>query len=146
MNGEGWKRTLCCLSATITGGRLMIRILIVDDDAVSRHAIGDLIGMILHDRPHPPVDIQYASSAEEAIGVLTSEDITLLITDYELQEINGLELIQQVSDEFSTKKILLTENPPSLQERILGAEAGLEGILQKPVRREDLKRILMSLF
>lgn len=124
----------------------MIRILIVGDDVTTRHAIGDHIGTILRDRPHPPVDIQYAGSAEEAIGVLTSEDITLLITDYELSEINGLELIQQVSDQLSTKKILLTENPPSLQVRILGAEAGLEGIFQKPVRREDLRRIIRSLF
>lgn len=124
----------------------MIRILIVDDDAVSRHAIGDLIGTILRDRPYPPVDIQYAGSAEEAIRILTSKDITLLLTDYELPGLNGLELIQHVSDQLATKKILLVENPPSWQERILGAEAGLEGIFQKPVRREDLKRILMSLF
>lgn len=124
----------------------MIRILIVDDNATARYAIGDLIGMILRHRPHPPVDIQYASSAEKAIGILTNEDITLLITDYELPGLNGLELIQQVSDQLSTKKILLTENPPSLQERVLGAEAGLEGIFQKPMRPEDLKRILTSLF
>lgn len=124
----------------------MIRILIVDDDTTTRHAIRNLIGTILRRRPHPPVEIQYAGSAEEAIGILTSEDITLLIADYELPGLNGLELIRQVSDQLSTKKILLTENPPSLQERILGAEAGLEGIFQKPVRREDLKRILASLF
>jgi DNA-binding response OmpR family regulator len=124
----------------------MIRILIVGDDVTTRHAIRDHIGTILRDCPHPPVDIQYAGSAEEAIGILTNEDITLLITDYELPGLNGLELIQQVSDQLSTKKILLTESPPSLQERILGAEAGLEGIFQKPVRQEDLSRILISLF
>lgn len=124
----------------------MIRILIVDDNVSTRHSIGDLIGTILRDHPHHPVDIQYAGSAEEAIGIFTNEDITLLITDYELPGLNGLELIRHVSDQLATKKILLTENPPSLQERVLGAEAGLEGIFQKPVRREDLKRILMSLF
>lgn len=124
----------------------MIRILIVGGDVTTRHSIGDLIGTILRDHPHHPVDVQYAGSAEEAIGVLTTEDITLLITDYELSGLNGLDLIQQVSDQLSTKKILLTENPPSLQERVLGAEAGLEGIFWKPVRREDLERILTSLF
>ncbi|MFY9270792.1 MAG: response regulator [Candidatus Manganitrophaceae bacterium] len=124
----------------------MIRILIVDDDLTTRYTIGDLIGTILRDCPHPPVDIQYAGSAEEAIGVLTNEDITLLITDYELSGLSGLELIRHTSDYLSTKKILLTDHPPSVQHRILGAEAGLEGIFEKPVRREDLKQILMDLF
>jgi DNA-binding response OmpR family regulator len=90
--------------------------------------------------------LNYAGSAEEAIEVLTGEDVTLLIADYRLPGLNGLELIRQVSDQLSTKKILLTENPPSLQERILGAEAGLEGIFQKPLKPEDLKRIIRSLF
>lgn len=88
-----------------------------------------------------------ASSAEEAIGMLSTVSFDLLITEYDLPELSGLKLIQQVSDQFSTQKILLTENPPSLQERVLGAEAGLEDIFQKPVRQqEDLKRIIMGFF
>lgn len=123
----------------------MISILIVSDIQI-RTSTRNLIGKILREIPHPPVTLNYAGSAEEAIEVLTGEDVTLLITDYQLPGLNGLELIRQVSDQLSTKKVLLTDNPPSLQERILGAEAGLEGIFQKPVRREDLKRIFMDLF
>lgn len=123
----------------------MISILIVSDIQI-RTSTRNLIGEILREIPHPPVTLNYAGSAEEAIEVLTGEDVTLLITDYQLPGLNGLELIRQVSDQLSTKKVLLTDNPPSLQERILGAEAGLEGIFQKPVRREDLKRIFMDLF
>lgn len=123
----------------------MISILIVSDIQI-RTSTRNLIGEILREIPHPPVTLNYAGSAEEAIEVLTGEDVTLLIADYRLPGLNGLELIRQVSDQLSTKKILLTENPPSLQERILGAEAGLEGIFQKPLRPEDLKRIIRSLF
>lgn len=124
----------------------MIGILVVDDDRAKRHEIEDLIKIVLANRPHLPVDIRFAGSAEEAIGILTSEDVALLITDYELPGLNGLELIQQISDQVSTKKILLSETPPSLQVRILGAEAGLEGIFRKPIRRKELKRILLNLF
>lgn len=124
----------------------MISILIVGNDITERNTIRDLIGGILREIPHPPITLNYAGSAEEAIGVLTGKGITLLIADYQLPGLNGLELIQQVSDQLSMKKILLTKNPPSLQERILGAEAGLEGIFQKPVRLEDLNRILTGLF
>lgn len=123
----------------------MISILIVSDIQI-RTSTRNLIGEILREIPHPSVTLNYAGSAEEAIEVLTGEDVTLLIADYQLPGLNGLELIRQVSDQLSTKKVLLTDNPPSLQERILGAEAGLEGIFQKPVRREDLKRIFMDLF
>lgn len=124
----------------------MISILVVGKNIIERNAIRDLIGEILREIPHPPITLNYAGSVAEAIGIITNEDITLLITDYELPGINGLELIQQVSDPLLTKKILLTKNPLSVQERILGAEAGLEGIFQKPMRRGDLKRILLSLF
>lgn len=123
----------------------MITVLIVDDEAAARKAIQDLIVSIVMDLRHAPVRILRAASAEEALGVISGEPVDLLITDYDLPGLTGLELIQQISDRLEIMKVLLTDKPPSLQVRILAAEAGLEAIIQKPVRREDLRRILTRL-
>lgn len=123
----------------------MITVLIVADEAAARKAIRDLIVSIVMDLRHAPVRILRADSAEEALGVISGEPVDLLITDYDLPGLTGLELIQQISDRLEIMKVLLTDKPPSLQVRILAAEAGLEAIIQKPVRREDLRRILTRL-
>lgn len=123
----------------------MITVLIVDDEAATRKAIQDLIVSIATDFRHAPARTLRAASAEEALGVISGEPVDLLITDYDLPGLTGLELIQQISDRLEIVKVLLTDQPPSLQVRILAAEAGLEAIIQKPVRREDLKRILTRL-
>lgn len=123
----------------------MITVLIVDDEAATRKAIRDLIVSIVTDLRHAPVKTLRAASAEEALGVISGESVDLLITDYDLPGLTGLELIYQMSNRLEITKVLLTDQSPSLQVRILAAEAGLEALIQKPVRREDLKRILTRL-
>lgn len=75
----------------------MISILIVSDTHI-QISVRDLSVEILRKIPHPPVALSYASSAEEGIGMLSTESYTLLIADYELPGLSGLKLIQQVSD------------------------------------------------
>lgn len=123
----------------------MISVLIVDDNLLERDRIRDLIGEILRKIPHPPITLDYASSAEEAIGILSTKSFTLLISEYDLPELNGLELIRQISDRIAMKKILITSDPPSVEMRVHAAEAGVDQILKKPVSREKISEVIRSI-
>jgi DNA-binding NarL/FixJ family response regulator len=125
----------------------MISILIVDSHNIERDRIRDLIGEILREIPHPPVTLDYAGSAEEAVGVLSTESFNLLITGYEFSKsgMNGLELIRHVSGRLAMKKVLITGDSPSLEMRIHAAEAGVDRIFKKPVSREKLREVIRSI-
>lgn len=94
---------------------------------------------------HPPLRLIFGSSAEEAIGILWTEDIELLITDYNLPELNGLQLIQQIGDRPGITKVLLTDDYLSSEEDVLASTAGINDIFQKPISLEELNRILTDL-
>lgn len=119
----------------------MINILIVSNNHLDRDRILDLIREIFRKIPHPPFTIDDASSAEEAIGMLSTESIALLITDYNLPELDGLELIRQISRP-SMKKVLITKDPPSVEMRVDAAAAGVDWIIQAPLSKEKLGEVI----
>lgn len=126
-------------------GCATLSILIVSSDPATLAMVRHLIGEGLRDMGHRPLRLVFGGSAEEAIGILWMEDIQLLITDYNLPGLNGLQLIQQIKDRSGISKVLMTDDYLSSEESKLASEAGVEGIFQKPISREDLNRILTNL-
>lgn len=61
------------------------RVLIVDDEPVNRKLLEKLL-----QQSHQPIT---ASSGQEAIEILRSEEVSLLITDQQMPGMNGTELI-----------------------------------------------------
>jgi YesN/AraC family two-component response regulator len=51
----------------------------------------------------------YASSANEALNILASQKIDVIITDYKMPGVDGLELLSIIKEKYpDTKRILLT--------------------------------------
>lgn len=65
----------------------MRKILIVDDEEMERQGLKTLI-----ERRNLPVEILLARDGEEALAVLRSKKIDILITDVKMPRMNGLEL------------------------------------------------------
>jgi YesN/AraC family two-component response regulator len=79
-------------------------ILIVDDD------INLLDGLKRSMREKQNIWNQvYASSANEALNILASQKIDVIITDYKMPGVDGLELLSIIKEKYpDTKRILLT--------------------------------------
>lgn len=71
----------------------MRKILIADDEAMERQGLKTLI-----ERRNLPVEILLACDGEEALSVLRSKKIDILITDVKMPKMNGLELCRHARE------------------------------------------------
>lgn len=121
-------------------------ILIVDDDWTVQMLLSELIRHTLKEFKGDSPTIFVASSAEEAIVLFAENPIGLIISDYRLPRISGLELIRTVrfSTDMATGTVLMSSDYEIL-DRVSKRE-GVDAVLRKPVNRTALKKILGTFF
>ena len=73
----------------------MYRILIVDDERIEREGIKYLIG-----REKGDYEICEASNGKQALDVLHSKKVDLLMTDIRMPHMDGLELSRKAREEY----------------------------------------------
>ena len=124
-------------------GNINKHIIIVDDDPLVLSSLQIQISSFIKDN----YLLTTAESAEEAIEILediSSSDpnaiIPLIITDYQMKEMNGSEMLIHLNKDYpETKKILLTG-----QADLEGIKMAIENVelfryMQKPWEKNDLK-------
>ena len=111
-------------------------ILVVDDSATTR----SLVASYLTD--WEGVEVVEAASGFEALRVLPARHVDLIVTDINMPDINGLELISFVRANPNYRRIpviiITTEN--SAEDRKRGLDLGATDYLVKPFKAADLRR------
>lgn len=112
------------------------RILIVDDEANQRLMIEQALRAL-------PFDwmISTAASSQEALDSLVLHQPDLIITDYHMPSMNGLELIKNVrARQIGSRIILMTAySSPELHDEARRLQ--VDHYLTKPVPLTDLRRL-----
>jgi diguanylate cyclase (GGDEF)-like protein len=105
-------------------------ILIVDDDSTVRNPMKEFIDLSGYTSFE-------ASSAEEAIDILNTNSIHVVITDIMLPEMSGFELTELIAKEYDSDVIIITgySDIYSYEEAI---KMGASDFIIKPVRFEEL--------
>jgi len=105
-------------------------ILIIDDDTGIRNSIHEFIGMAGYKSFE-------TSSAEEALEILKTNTIHVVITDIRLPGMNGLELTDLIKNSYDTDVIVITGfiGDYSYEEAI---NKGASDFVSKPIRFEEL--------
>lgn len=109
----------------------MKRILVVDDDKFVRNTIVKMLTCI-------PVEVKEAGSGEEGLLLFLQEEFDLVVTDYQMPGMNGMEFIRECRQK-------LPETPFIL---VSGIEPGNVEILdevyflKKPFKSEDLMSLI----
>ena len=83
-----------------------------------------------------------ASSVSEAIEVLKSSKIDLIITDLQMPEINGIELIKYAEEHFPSIPKLVITGFPSVDTAINAVKSGAIDYLSKPFTRDELRKAI----
>lgn len=110
-----------------------MRILIAEDDAVSRRVLETALRKWGH-------EVRAACDGRAALEAIQEEPPPLAILDWMMPEINGLEVCRQVRsrpDTESTYIILLTAKGRK-EDRIAGLQSGADGYLTKPFDHGEL--------
>jgi two-component system chemotaxis response regulator CheY len=126
----------------IAGGRPVQRILIVEDSATMR----SLLASTLEDL-EAPVKITEAASGFEALRSLPREDYDLVVTDINMPDINGLELVSflKSNDKYRDIPLVIVSTEGSDRDREKGLGLGADAYLVKPFDPEALQQVVADL-
>ena len=120
----------------------MQRILIVEDSATMRSLLASLLEEL-----EIPVKITEAESGFEALRLLPRFAFDLIVTDINMPDINGLELLSFVksNDRYREIPLVVVSTEGSDRDRDKGLGLGAEHYLVKPFDPEALREVARDL-
>ena len=107
------------------------RILVVDDslptlEVLQRNLAGE------------GYQVLAASDAGQAIELLESTTVDLVITDLKMPKVSGLDLVRHVRDNLRDTEIMMITGYPSIEGAVQAVKTGAEEYLPKPFTDEEL--------
>ncbi|MEN8158635.1 MAG: response regulator [Myxococcota bacterium] len=120
----------------------MRRILVVEDSGAMRA----LIGAALEDLDEK-LEVDEAESGFAALRLLPRTRYDLIVTDINMPDINGLELVSFVKRDprYRETPLLIVSTEGSERDRDKGLALGASAYLVKPFVAEELREIVLSL-
>ena len=128
--------------ATLRLETILQRILIVEDSATMR----SLLASSLEDLDIP-VKIVEAESGFEALRFLPREQFALVVTDINMPDINGLELVSFIrnNERYADVPLVIVSTEGSDRDRDKGLGLGADAYLVKPFEPEMLRQVVIDL-
>ena len=120
----------------------MQRILIVEDSATMRSLLASTLEEL-----DVPVKVTEAESGFEALRFLPREEFDLVVTDINMPDINGLELVSFIksNEKYRSIPLIIVSTEGSDRDRDKGIELGADVYLVKPFEPEELREIARDL-
>jgi len=113
-------------------------ILLIDDHAEVRAILARLL------RQHYPAStIAEAADGAEALAAVAQQSPDLIITDYQMPIMGGLELVRRLRAQGATMPIVALSSDSSIAEAMLAA--GADQFVHKPVGSAALRQLLRRL-
>ena len=120
----------------------MPEILVVDDSRIDLKVAGRLL------EQEPGWTVRLAHNGAEALEQIESHLPNLVVTDLQMPELNGLELVERVRDEFPLIPVILMTAAGSEEIAVKAIETGAASYVPKNVLATDLldtvKRVLAA--
>lgn len=122
----------------------MLDVLIVDDSA----AIRKILQRVLRQADVPVGSVFEAGDGVEALATLRKEKIGLVLSDINMPNMDGLELLSKVKAEAAWKDLpIVMVSTEGSQNKVLEAvELGASGYVRKPFTADQIKEKLAGLF
>jgi two-component system chemotaxis response regulator CheY len=119
-----------------------MRVLVADDFATMRKIVRNILKQIGFD------NIVEAEDGQAAIQVLKAENIGLVVTDWNMPNMTGLELLQKIRSDPKTANIpVLMVTAEGLKENVVAAvKAGVNNYVVKPFTAEVLQEKIEQIF
>ncbi|OGQ85491.1 MAG: two-component system response regulator [Deltaproteobacteria bacterium RIFOXYD12_FULL_56_24] len=119
---------------------MAFNILVADDSETMRAVIKRTVGM----SGVPVGEFHEAANGKEALAVLAQNWIDVILSDINMPEMGGMELLRKISEDEELKKIPLifisTEASEARQEE--ARKLGVAGYVKKPFQPETIKTVL----
>ena len=112
-------------------------ILIVDDNY-------DMLEVLQRNLKALDYNVYKASSVQEALDILKLSAIDLLITDIQMPEVNGIELLKYANEHYPFLPKLVITGFPSVNSAVDAIQSGATDYLVKPFTSKELKNLVQK--
>ncbi|KZC17905.1 histidine kinase [Rhodanobacter sp. FW510-R12] len=121
-----------------------MKILVVDDFSTMRRIVRNLLVELGFSNPL----IQEADDGEGAIAMLRSQPFDLVVTDWNMPNMTGIDLLRAIRAEASLKglPVLMVTAENNRDQIIAAAQAGVNGYIVKPFTAITLQEKLTKIF
>ncbi|MDD3581891.1 MAG: response regulator [Desulfobacca sp.] len=118
------------------------KVLVVDDFSTMRKIVRNVLKQIGFE------DIVEAENGASALAVIRNEKIDLVVTDWNMPQMDGLELLENIRANDKTKDLpVLMVTAEGMKENVITAvKAGVDNYVVKPFTAETLSEKLEQIF
>ena len=114
-----------------------MRILVVDDSKAMRMIVRRTLRLAGFHH-----EVREASCGAEALQALHAEPVDLVLSDWNMPEMNGLQLLEQVRGQGNKVKFGFVTSESSVEMRTAAGNAGALFIITKPFTAEGFRTVL----
>ena len=113
-----------------------IVVLFVDDEM-------DVLSSLRRFLRKEPYRMLFANSGEEALNILSSQPIAILVSDLRMPEMDGLTLLNKVKAQYPDTKRLILSATTDMEEIVDAIDSGdVFRFIQKPLEPEPFKQAI----
>lgn len=110
-------------------------ILIIDDDTNTLKGMKQFLS-------RPTRKIYTAASAGEAMGVIGSKPVDIMLSDIRLPDQSGISLMEEVLHHYPETDVILMTGYGSIQDAVMAMQKGADTYLTKPLNPDELEIVL----
>lgn len=114
----------------------MARILVVDDSAVDRKLAGGLL------QKHADWEVHYANDGSEALNEIELHLPDLVLTDLQMPQMNGLELVTRIREEYPMLPVILMTAKGSEEIAVEALQRGAAYYVPKKKLSQELREVV----
>ncbi|MCP5406027.1 MAG: EAL domain-containing protein [Chromatiaceae bacterium] len=111
------------------------KVLVVDDEVRMRASVGDLLRAYGH-------QCELAAGGEEALGLLSSGNVDLMLLDLNMPGIDGYQVMREVRERYPDTDVIVVSGETTFESATEALRCGAQDFLRKPYAPEELIRIV----
>jgi two-component system, chemotaxis family, chemotaxis protein CheY len=115
------------------GGAKQMKVLVADDSGIMRKIIIRSLNAC------GVVDIAEAGDGKDAWTLFQSQPFDMVLTDWNMPEMTGLELLQTIRDSGSDVPVIMITTESEKARVVEAIQAGVTDYLSKPFEQEELR-------
>ncbi len=115
------------------------RILIVDDEENTRIGLTKLLAQ-------DGFEVESAANGNEALDYLDQKKVSLVISDINMPDMNGLAFLRELSRKFPSTSVIMITAYGGVESYLEAMNLGAYEYLHKPVRLDELRSVMKKIF
>ena len=112
----------------------MSKILIVDDEAVIRAALREIL-------EYEKYEIEEAENVKQAFEIIEKQEFKLILSDIKMPEMNGIDFLEELQKKNNNTPVIMITGHGDIETAVESLKKGAFDFLQKPL---DMNRLLIS--